>query len=60
MPEKAEQMHLEDGFPSIRLYRGNNHYTEFGKDEYSKFKSYSKADMLQFLNENKVEIKHKK
>ena len=59
-PEKTEQMHLEDGFPSIRLYRGNNHYTEFGKEEYSSFKTYNKPDLLQYLKQNKVDIKNAK
>ena len=40
-PEKAEQMKLEDGYPSIRLYRGANHYVEFGKDDFSSFKNFS-------------------
>ena len=59
-PEKAEQMHLEDGYPSIRLYRGNNHYTEFGKEGYTLFKTYKKPDLLQYLKQNKVDIKNTK
>ena len=34
-PEKIEQLKIDDGFPSIRLYRGANHYVEFGKDDFS-------------------------
>ena len=34
-PEKIEQLHIDDGFPAIRLYRGGNHYVEYGKDEFT-------------------------
>ena len=59
-PEKVEQMHLEDGIPAIRLYRGNNHYTEYGKEEYSHFKQWAHKDFLQYLTENNVPTKAKK
>ena len=39
-PEKTEQMKIEDGFPSIRLYRGANHFVEFGKEDFSMFKNF--------------------
>ena len=32
-PEKIEQLRIEDGLPNIRLYRGNNHFEEFGKED---------------------------
>ena len=53
-PEKIEQLHLEEGLPNIRLYRGNNHYTEFGKEEYSHLKKWNLSEMTEFLKENNV------
>ena len=53
-PEKAEQMKIEDGYPSIRLYRGANHFVEFGKEEFNIFKTFDVQSIKKFLEMNNI------
>mmetsp|Transcript_17797 Transcript_17797/g.30166 ORF Transcript_17797/g.30166 Transcript_17797/m.30166 type:complete len:87 (+) Transcript_17797:626-886(+) len=54
-PEKIEQMRIEGGLPNLRLYRGGNHFEEFGREDFADLNDFTLDQMAQFLKGNKVE-----